>query len=217
MPNKKILGILGGTFDPIHYGHLNIAEFCMHEFSMDQIIFIPCHIPSHRPTPQANSSERLAMLKIAILGYDKFSIDTIEMDKDTESYSYNTLTELRKKFPEQNLSFILGMDSFETLNTWQNYNKILDMCNIIVVNRPGYEIPDTNWSNEILRRHLITNKEEFLQHKHGKVFMISIPPQDISATQIRNILKQKSGDLINVPTKVKEYMDQHNLYKNNQE
>jgi ribosome-associated protein len=105
------------------------------------------------------------------------------------------------------------MDSFQTLNTWQNYNKILEMCNIIVVNRPSYEIPDTSWSHELLQNHLASSKEEFLQHNYGKIFMISMPPQDVSATQIRNTLKQKSGDLINLPTKVKEYIDQNNLYK----
>lgn len=214
MAKYKTIGILGGTFDPIHFGHLNIAKFCQQEFNLDEVIFIPCHVPSHRPTPQANIEQRLEMLQLAISNETTFSYNDFEMQSSAESYSFNTLKYLRNKYPEHSICFILGMDSFENFNTWQNYSEILNLCNLIIVNRPGYKLPETNWSKQLLEQHLCDDHNQATEFHNGKAFSVKVTPQHISATQIRNQLKQQSGDIINVPDEVKNYMDKHNLYQN---
>ena len=210
---SKTIGILGGTFDPIHCGHLAIAEHCLKVFNFDAIYFIPCHIPVHRDTPQASAQQRLDMISSAIANISKYKVNTFEIDNNIASYSYNTIQHLRQENTDASLAFILGMDSFASFNTWQNYQEILDLCNLVIVNRPRYELPQAEWSKNILQAKQQTDMATIQSHKSGGIYLTTMSPQEISATQIRNKVRQNSGNIVNVPEAVQQYIIENNLYQ----
>ena len=141
-------GILGGTFDPIHTGHLNIAKKIIADLSLDRIIFIPNGNPPHKERIMASQNERLNMVKYAVSGCDKFEVDSMEMFKIGNLYTYKTLERLKEKYPQDKLYFICGADNITEISRWKNPQRIFELSALIFINRPGYKI-DENALNSL--------------------------------------------------------------------
>ena len=132
------IGIFGGTFNPVHLGHIKAAELILAEFSFDRVIFVPVKDPVHKKFEgNASPRDRLAMLELAVEGKPFFSVDPIEIDRDEPSYTVHTLTAFKKKYPGSVLHLILGSDSFNTIDSWFDYIKVLELALFVVAVRPG--------------------------------------------------------------------------------
>lgn len=183
-----MIGILGGTFDPIHCGHLHIAHELLQQRVLDNIIIVPAGQPSHRKPPIATPEQRLAMAKLAIADEEKIEIDDCEIKRLGPSYTIDTLHYFKKKYADKSLALIMGADAFAHFTQWHAWEDILTLCKIIVVNRPGSE-------------NTLNLKRKNIQH-------LTIPPMNISATAIR------AGELSEniLPEKVFEYIKKERLY-----
>ena len=212
--SKKLIGIFGGTFDPIHWGHLNVAQTLFKNLPFEQIQFIPCGIPPHGKKPIANATDRLQMVKLAITDYPYFFAQDIEIKKSTPAYTIETLQTLQPVFEKKILCLILSTDAFAGLNTWFHWKEVLHYCHIIVANRLGFSLPDVLWIRKLLSQHQTENSKELSTISTGKIFFQSTDKVPITATALRTQLAQ--GDFTHaeksIPSHVLEYIKQHHLY-----
>ncbi len=197
------IGIIGGTFDPIHFGHLHTAWGILEQLSLDQIRFIPCGIATHREAPVASAQQRLDMLECAIQSDDKLIIDRREIERDGPSYMIDTLKSLQADFPDAQLHLILGMDAFSELDTWKDWQALMDYTKLVIVRRMPYQLPvDAKfraWYGE--------------QEAQGKViFTQDIPLLEISATQLREALRSGRSPRYLLPEAVLHYITENKLY-----
>ncbi|MFA9420257.1 MAG: nicotinate (nicotinamide) nucleotide adenylyltransferase, partial [Gammaproteobacteria bacterium] len=140
----KTIGILGGTFDPIHKGHLQIAEQVLSQLGLDEIHFMPCANPVHRDMPRANNADRLQMIKLAIAGHPGFRLNTLELDRGGQSYMIDTLRQICDQGQFDRIYLVLGADAFNIFHGWKSPHEILALANLVICRRPGIEF---NWSN----------------------------------------------------------------------
>ena len=166
------IGILGGTFDPVHKAHIEIAKLSYEKLGLDKVIFIPNGIPPHKNKSSISKEDKLNMLNLAIKDYPYFSVDTFEIDKEGTSFLYLTLEYLNKKYPSADLYFIAGSDNLKTITTWKNPHIIFKLSNIVFVKRPKYKL-DLKFANLL--------KEKY----NGKISFIDFSGIDISSTTIR--------------------------------
>lgn len=195
----KRIGIMGGTFNPVHNAHLIIAETARGEYSLDNIIFITGGNPPHKQGT-LDARHRFNMTRIAIDGNDGFSDDDFEVKNDKKSYSVNTLEYLKSKYPEDELFFIIGEDSLKDLPKWYMPKKILSMCSLLVFPRKSRESL-TETINEMRKRY------------NADIFPISAPVIGLSSTDIRDRIRTGKTVRYMVPDKVIEYIKLHNLYE----
>ena len=140
MKRRKRIGILGGTFNPIHLGHLLMAQDSMEELQLDRVTFIPSATPPHKTVNQlASNRDRLRMVQLAIRGQNGFEADDIELQRGGISYSVDTLTELRRRNPRTDFYFIIGADSLRELHLWREVKRLVTLCTFVTVPRPGFE------------------------------------------------------------------------------
>lgn len=192
------IGIFGGTFNPIHYGHLINAEIVKEDFSLDKIIFIPVKCPVHKKLiGSITSNDRLKMLEIAIQGNSGFDISTAEIDRDSESYTITTLHELSEIYPEDKLYLIIGSDSFLEIDTWKEPVEILKIASLIIIKRPGDNISDVD------------------KYKMAKEILIANNPNiELSSSNIRDRIKNGKSVRYMIPERIQEYIRNRGLYKN---
>ncbi|MGG4607702.1 nicotinate-nucleotide adenylyltransferase [Providencia sp. Me31A] len=215
---KEVSGLqalFGGTFDPIHYGHLRPVEALAKQVGLEKVILLPNHVPPHRPQPEASPLQRLEMVKLAIQDTPLFTIDTRELEKNSPSYTIETLVQLRQEMgATQPLAFIIGQDSLLSINTWHGWERILDNCHLLVCARPGYA---TQFSDPImhawLSQHQTLDPVRLNQTANGYIFIGNTPLVNISATQIRK--KLNTGDSCSelIPDAVLQYIHQQHLYQ----
>ncbi|MBN1405742.1 MAG: nicotinate-nucleotide adenylyltransferase [Candidatus Omnitrophica bacterium] len=186
------VAILGGTFDPVHNGHIALAQAAVDAFSLDKIIFVPVYSPSHKSEDDiADAEDRFSMVKLAIGNNDKFEALRLEINRRNKSYSIDTITYLKKIYPKSaELFFLLGSDSANTLDSWKEVDKIFTLCKFIVGVRPAYT----------------------LEVNHKNIEVMSMEPVDISSTQIRQRVKENKSIRGLVPDKVAEYIERFKLY-----
>ncbi len=218
----KKIGLFGGTFNPIHFGHLRSAEEIYQSFQLDQVIFIPSAHPPHKKVegiPPA--SLRAAMVRIAIADNAHFALSEVEVNRQGKSYSVETIGHFRQQFGLQtNLYFILGLDAFLEVNTWKQYTDLFELCHFIVMTRPGFE---KNFSPEHLpvdlAGHFCYDEQEagYIHRSGYGVFPKEITALDISSTKIRrNFQKGLSVKYLLSPA-VEEFIYRHNLYQTKDE
>lgn len=147
----NFIGIFGGTFDPIHSGHIAVAEFLTKTCPLKKIHFIPCYTPPHRSLPKATPAQRLEMIKLAIAGHPEWIADDIDLQRPGPSYMIDTLEILHQRQPHSTWCLILGMDAFLQFDQWRQWHKILTLCHLIVVNRPNYHPNENHWAHHILK------------------------------------------------------------------
>jgi len=213
----KPVGILGGTFDPIHYGHLRLAEEMRELAGLQQIRFIPTGNPPHRDAPQVSALHRSAMVKLAIADHPDFVLDEREVRRAAKSFTVDTLRELRTELGEtQPLCLLMGGDAFLQLHTWHQWEKLLDLAHIVVGYRPGFTLEERIHSAmPELRKHYQQRlcKVDFLsQHPAGGIAELAIPKLEISATLIRNRVAENRTIRYLLPSAVANYIYQHHLY-----
>lgn len=237
---QQQIAILGGTFDPVHNGHIEIAKIVLEKLNFDKIIFIPNRIPPHKSATSTSKEHRLTMLKLAIAQNSKFSIDTSEFDRNGPSYMLDTLKELKSKddYKNKNIWLIIGSDVLPELPNWHKWDELKDICNFIVLNRtpqPGTNNYNSNSHANIMSEYLVKNQIHLDDLKSsdlitGKFLLINNELINISATEIRvllnnyyhandghqlhksNQIKQELSTLL--PTNILSYILINELYHN---
>jgi nicotinate-nucleotide adenylyltransferase len=191
------IGVFGGTFNPIHFGHLITAELIRNDYSLDKIIFIPADIPVHKKlSGMVSGIDRYEMIKLAISGNEYFEVSDIEIKRKEPSYTILTIRELFKVYPESSIFMIIGGDSFNQLDTWREYKEIIDLIDIVVLRREG----DLEY------------REDISSLSDNFIFTDN-PLVGISSTYIRERIKNDSGCKYLVPESVRDYIKEKRLYK----
>ena len=185
------LGIFGGSFNPIHIGHLVIAEFTREYMNLDKVIFIPVGQPSHREANLVSSCDRYNMIKLSIENNRNFEVLDIEIKDNKINYTYDTLLQLKEIYKDSEIIEIIGEDSADYLHKWKNYNELLEMCKFLVFKREGYSYISNN----------------------PNIIVMDNPKISISATFIRDKIKNNGSIKYLVTEKVEEYIIKNNLYK----
>ncbi|EMI5802775.1 nicotinate-nucleotide adenylyltransferase [Klebsiella aerogenes] len=210
----QLQAMYGGTFDPVHYGHLKPVEILANQIGLNRVIIVPNNVPPHRPQPEATSAQRVHMLELAIADKPLFVLDERELRRNTLSWTAQTLQEWRQEQgPDRPLAFIIGQDSLLTFPTWHNYATILDNAHLIVCRRPGYPLAmkrekDQQW----LDKHLTHDIELLHNRPAGAIYLAETPWFDISATLIRQRLQQGVSCADMLPEAVLDYIHQQKLY-----
>lgn len=210
---NRTIGILGGTFDPIHLGHLTLATQMQKEFNLDHIRIIPCYRNGDKPQPIASNHQRINMIKRAIAHQHLLQFDDIEIQRQRVSYTLETLQALKLKFPYQPLAFILGMDTFLSLPTWHKWEEIFTYAHLLLANRPNYHIPTPSLSQEILTAKLEPNHAMVHWYPNGKIFLANFSLGDISSAQIRQLLRYGCTPRHLLPDPVHNFIQQNKIYQ----
>ncbi len=163
-----MIGILGGTFDPIHHGHLRCAQELLQDLPLDEVRLVPCRIPPHRDTPQASAEQRLRMLKAALDGAPGLTVDDRELSREGPSYTVDTLHSLRAEFGATPLCLIVGMDAFNGLDRWHRWQELIGLAHIVVAHRPGWLPPQAGAVAELLSSHAIQSATELRARPAGR-------------------------------------------------
>ncbi len=206
------IGLLGGTFDPIHNGHLALASYVLQTFALQSVHFIPANQPPHRDAPLASSDDRVAMLKLAIEDYPQYVLNGIELRRAGPSYMIDTLIELKKTLEEVPLCLILGADAFVNLNQWHQWERILDYAHIIVIARSGTDLKKANWLRAWLPRYQVGDKAALQTKSAGRVYVDTQELTAISATALRQKLQQDESVESMLPVAVLDYISNKKLY-----
>jgi nicotinate-nucleotide adenylyltransferase len=208
----KPIGILGGTFDPIHLGHCRTALELAQSLNLAEVRFIPCKKPVHKAKTYAKPMQRKKMIELAIAAEPSLKLDTRELDRKTPSFMLETLMSLRKEVGEQPLCLILGMDALAGLDTWHQWEKLLDYAHLIVINRPDFYYQWEGVVADFIKPKIVKNSKEFLKKSAGKVLLMETTLLNVSATEIRKLIKQGKSPRYLVPEAVLKYINQHQLY-----
>ncbi len=203
-----MIGIFGGTFDPIHYGHLRSALELKELFQLDHIRLIPCAQPVHRDEPNTTALQRLEMLQIAVQNQPDFIVDAQELERDGGSYTFHTLKKLRHDYPNESLLLFVGSDAFNGFTTWFRWQELFDLAHIVVITRPNSAL---NPLNDFFKSRL-TNDKSQLKQPAGHVFFQEITQLAISATAIRGMIAAKHNPRFLLPDAVLDYIFKHQLY-----
>jgi len=179
------IGIFGGTFDPVHYGHLRTAFELQQKLALDEIRFMPCGIPPHRSVPLTDSSLRLRMLQAAVGGEQRFVVDDRELQRPGPSYTVDTLASLRADFPDRSLCLLIGMDAFLELPSWHEWQRLIDFAHIVVAHRPGWQTPQDSALGEFLSAHKSTAGSDLSAERCGCVHIERVTQLEISSTDLR--------------------------------
>jgi len=207
-----MIGILGGTFDPIHFGHLRPALEIAEIFSLDELRFIPSARPPHRWQPVASAEHRLEMVKLAIAETPGFVLDEREYHRQGSSYTVDTLQSIRDDVGDTPIMMLLGQDAFESFTNWHDWKKILTLAHIVVSSRPGYRHAKQDWMQARLIESSREMRKQMRQTAAGNICFCEVTQLDISATIIREqILAGKSSRYL-LPLSVDHYIHEHQLY-----
>ncbi|WMY96922.1 MAG: nicotinate-nucleotide adenylyltransferase [Arsenophonus sp.] len=212
---QNITAIFGGTFDPIHYGHLIPATQLAKEIGLKKIILLPNYLPTYRPKTVANIQQRIEMLKLAIKNKPLFTIDFREINHKIPSYTIRTLISFRKEIGwKKPLAYIIGQDSLLSISTWFNWKEILNLCHLIVCTRSKNKI---YFSNKIMQKwledHQIYNPKILKYQASNTIYLFKNFILNISATKIRQRKNNKQSCKNMLPESVSNYIDKNNLYQ----
>lgn len=205
-----MIGIYGGTFDPVHYGHLRTALEVKEIFALDELRLIPCYQSPLKNSSQASPAERLQMLQLAIANQPGLVCDSRELDRAGRSYMVDTLTSLRAELPDFPLVLFMGGDAFENLTDWHQWQKLFDYAHIVVMTRPNSEKPPLS---EFLNHRLTAKMPDLEAEKSGRLFFQTVTQLDISATAIRALQAQKRSIRFLLPDNVIDYIERYKLYR----
>ncbi len=204
------IGILGGTFDPIHYGHLRPAQAAQRALALGEIRLIPAGAPAHRRAPVASAAQRLRMAQLAVQDFPGFSVDDREIRRGGPSYTVPTVESLRAELGRRSLCLLIGVDAFRDIETWHQWTRLLELAHLVVLQRPGWTFPDPlpAWALPRFSR----DARELTGEAAGRVYFQTTAPQDISATHLRAALGRGESIDGQVPPAVLEYIRANRLY-----
>lgn len=197
------LGVMGGTFDPVHYGHLVAAETARDELSLDKVIFIPAGKPPHKPDRRITAfRDRYRMMELATAANDFFETSSIEFDRAGPSYTIDTIRAMLVLYPGAEIYFITGADAVLDLDTWKDAGQLLALCYFVAASRPGYQLNG-------LREKIAA----YIDPPEQRILHIEIPALAISATDIRRRVREGKTIKYLLPEPVEEYIYRHALYR----
>lgn len=210
---SKPIGILGGTFDPIHLGHLHLASKIYQQLDLQEIKFIPCYQSPFKDQPVANAKQRLTMLELAIKNYPEFAIDDRELQRQGISYTLDTLKSLRQDLGKIPLCWIMSMDAFVQFDAWHEWQEIIQLAHLIVADRPNSKLVANNAITELLQQRQIFAANKLTTKPASLILLTNIAAKPISATAIRQLIKDKKDASSLVPKAVWEYINHHKIYQ----
>lgn len=214
------IGILGGTFDPIHHGHLRLAEEAREQCALSSVRIIPSGTPPHRYAPHASAEHRLAMVRLALQGNTALVLDEREIHRTDPCYTVDTLTSLRSELgTEQPLCLLMGGDAFLQLHTWHEWKKLFELTHIVVVQRAGRPLGNAIGNADAAlqaeyRARLAPSMRALRESPAGVILVVDMPALDISATSIRERCAAGRSIRYLVPNEVADYIQSHHLYAN---
>lgn len=208
------MGILGGTFDPIHDGHIEPTLAAAKYLNLDKLILLPAHIPPHKDTPHADAKQRTEMVELVCQHHREFMCDSRELNSHNPSYTEHTITQLKAELPHTILFFIIGMDSLQTFTTWHQWEKILQKCHLLVNVRPGYSHDNFNEATKaLLNRYQCHDLDSLYTKDAGHILIHEGIRKDISSSLIREQIKKNQSIIKLVPPYINDYIQTHHLYR----
>lgn len=196
------LGIFGGTFDPIHHGHLRTAFELREALRLGEVRFLPTGSPPHREATLASSEMRLAMVRAAVQDEPAFTVDDRETRRGGLSYSVDTLVELRAEFPQRSICLLLGMDAFLGLPNWHRWREILELAHVVVAHRPGWKAPTQGPLGEVMVDRGTGSVRDLHEATAGRVFVHAVTQLEISSTELRALISRGRNPRYLVPDSV---------------
>ena len=206
------LGIFGGTFDPIHFGHLRAAFELTELLDLDRVLFVPAADPPHRGTPLADAATRLAMVRAALEDEDAFEVDDREVRRPGPSYTVLTLEELRREQGHRPLVLLLGMDAFLGLPTWHRWRELLGLAHVAVAHRPGAQLPADGELGRLLESHRTQARADIAAAPAGRIFVHPGTQLDISSTDLREALLAGRDPRYLMPEPVRRMINATGIY-----
>ncbi len=211
----RMIGLLGGTFDPIHYGHLRPAQEIAHTLGLAEVRLIPARQPPHRPAPHASAQHRLQMAQLASQEFPGFSVDDRELRREGPSYTVDTLESLRAELGTRPLCWLMGADAFRGIETWREWERLPELAHLVVMQRPGAELnvaalPD--WA----RLRVTTAPDDLNRLVAGRILFQAVTPQDISATRVRAAIANHEPVQACLPAPVWKFIKTHHIYINSE-
>lgn len=209
----KRIGVFGGTFDPIHFGHLRPALELRDVLGLDEVRFIPSRVPPHRVRPRTPPEVRADMVARAIADVRGFVLDKRELERGGPSFTVDTLAELHREQPGAQLVLILGMDAFLGLAGWHQPERVFELAHLVVTHRPGWKTDDSTSQEALIRGRVRTDPEELAADKAGAALFMEVTQLEISATAVR-VAAAAGGDIhYLVPEVVREFIEENGCYR----
>ena len=212
------LGLFGGTFDPVHFGHLRLAEESIAHLGLGGVRWIPAGQPPHRGTPQVTPQQRLEMVRLAMASNERFSLDPSEVEAEAPSYTVHTLERLRRELgAQQSLVLLVGADAFAGLATWHRWRDIFALAHVAVSHRPGFPVEISSLPHELATEfhdRRLANVDGLKASPAGGIVTFAMTQLAISATQIRKLLANDLSARYLLPDSVLDYIQTHSLYRN---
>jgi len=227
MEERKRIAIYGGTFDPVHTGHLQVARKVLQLFAIDEFLFVPALVAPHKLASQVSSSlHRYAMLALATGADPRLLISTFELDGPERQYTVDTLFQFRERFVESaDLFFVMGADSWAEITSWREWQRLVTLANLIVVTRPGYDVSTQHVGAETAARVVdvrglaAQGSPQVVEPGAPRIFMTDAVMCDVSATEVREAARDNRAENLErlVPIEVADYIRKYNLYRNTHE
>ncbi len=206
------IGLFGGTFDPIHFGHLRTAFELQQTLGLSEVRFLPTGNPPHRDHPLADANLRLAMVRAAVADQPGFIVDDREVRRTGVSYSVDTLTELRGEYPDRSLCLLLGMDAFLGLPNWHRWRELFDLAHVVVAHRPGWKAPTQGPLGELMVDRGTGSVQELHRAKAGRIYIQAVTQLEISSTELRQIIDAGRNPRYLVPDAVCDIIRETRCY-----
>lgn len=207
------VGVFGGTFDPVHYGHLRTALELVEQLQLQQLRLMPCAVPPHREPPACAARHRAAMVELAVAGEPRLVCDTRELGREGVSYTIDSLVELRRELGEgHSLCLVMGCDAVLGITTWQRWQELLDWAHVVVIARPGWQLPVAGPVADWLRQHRLADRRSLRERSNGGTLIEELRPLAISSTEIRRLLAAGRSPRYLLPQAVLDYIQTHQLY-----
>lgn len=207
-----MIGILGGTFDPIHFGHLRPALELLQELGLDHVRLLPAHVPPHRDVPHATPAQRRRMVELAVRDQPGLCLDDRELQREGPSYMVDTLQSLRGEVGARPLCLMLGMDAFIGLPGWHRWEELIELAHLVVMRRPGWEAPDEGPLGALIRSRQAGQAAELARSAAGGLLFCTVTQLEISATYIRQQLSQGMNPRYLLPDRVLGYLRDEHIY-----
>ena len=208
------VALFGGSFNPVHFGHLRIATELAEQLQVESIRMMPCAFPPHRDETEVTANQRLKMLHLAIGEHVLLQAEDIELQRPAPSYSVDTVRLIREQIgPETPLFLCIGMDSLNGLNSWHDWQKIQDYCHIVVSSRPGYKVPESGVLADWIIKYRCDDLAILKQQAQGKLYFCELTMLAISSTSIRKKVSDGENICFLTPDTVVDYIHQQHLYE----
>ena len=208
------VGVFGGTFDPVHYGHLRSALELVERLQLQQLRLMPSAVPPHRDMPTCSADHRAAMVELAVAGEPRLACDSRELQRQGTSYTIDSLMELRRELGEERgLCLVMGCDAVLAITSWHRWQELLNWAHVVVIARPGWQLPEVGEVADWIQRHRLGSPGQLGEQPCGGVLVEELRPLAISSTEIRGLLATGHSARYLLPQAVLDYIESHSLYQ----